>query len=178
MNEVKSRRQRSEFVTAIGHLLADRGLRHWQGNAVAHPSAPVNRICCLNAHDVLQDLCVTAFDPGKVREKVDLARLKLNWGYDFPARIQELRQTCPVGLKLELTCRVVDLPSLAHNIAALMLGEASEQRDYLWDERAAEGLLPDTREQFQRRGFLRSPVQPGLRALPAPGAKRALRGVP
>lgn len=175
MNELISKQKRAEFVATLAHLLADRGLRHWQGPAAAHAAAPKDRICCLTAQDVLQDLCLQPYQAGKVAQRVELVRLKLNWGFAFPARIHELLESVSLGTKMELTCRAVDLPDLAHNIAALMLGEVTERRNYVWDERAAQSLLPDTRERFEKMGFLRSAELPTLRA---PRFKRALRSVP
>ncbi len=171
MNELELKKLRSQFIAAVGHLLADEGVRFWQGEAAAHKTGPKDRILCINNAGELQDVSVHDYDPGQVANPVDLARIKMNWGYRLPARVRDLRPPGR-GMKLELTCRADDLLDLACHVADVMLGRASAERNYVWDPRAAEGLLPQTQAWFKRLGFLRPLPAP---ARPAANPARPLR---
>lgn len=152
MSEVHVRKLRHEFIAEIAHHLAAEGVRHWQGPAAFHPTAPRARLICITPDQILQDLVVCKYQAGVVQEKVELVRIKLNFGYSLPVRLQNL--DCKHGRPLELTCIAADLPVLLPHAVALLLGQTAEKKAYAWERRAAETLLPETRQRLQAMDLL------------------------
>ena len=141
-SEVKA--MRAAFIGDLAEQLAHHG-EVWSGGAARCICAPHNRVIYVDRNRLLWDVTTE----GLYSPTESLVRVRVNERWILPKKIDRLKlqrgSQC-----LEISLRDVDLPDLVPYVVALVLGQVTETRSYVWDPRAIKTLPQEGQAQLAR----------------------------
>lgn len=144
MKKSEIKNLRSAFIADLAQRLENHG-KVWAGKAARSICAPDSRVIFVDPNSLLWDVTTE----GLYSPTESLVRVRVNERWMLPKKIDRLKleRGCQ---RLEISLRDVDLPDLVPYVVALVLGQVTETREYVWDPRAirtlpqeAQGRLSD-----------------------------------